>query len=68
MATVCAKVRKFLEANSIAYADLDIENNAKARDYELATLKTDGYPLTVVCREVLAGWNEKLLTEAVHRL
>lgn len=56
----CAKMRAFMQLRNIAYDDLDIEKSAQAkRNFE--ALGGGGLPLLVVNRNIVRGYNPKLV-------
>lgn len=66
--TYCAQVRRYLDHHRVAYADLDVQTNLHALDYETNVLQTTSYPVLVIDREVMFGYNAAELARAVKEL
>lgn len=66
--TYCAQVRRYLDHHKVAYADLDVQTNLSASDYETNVLQTTSYPVVVIDREVMFGYNASELARAVKEL
>lgn len=64
----CAQARRYFGREQIAYDDLDTERDMRAYTFELNTLYSTRYPVFVIGREVLYGYNELQLARALRNL
>ena len=66
--TYCAQVRRYLDGRKVAYADLDVQTDLRASEYETNVLLSTSYPVLVIGREVMYGYNPGELARAVQAL
>lgn len=66
--TYCHQVKRYLKQKQVAFADLDVQNDARAAHYESSVLQTTAYPVLVIDREVMFGYNLQELARAVRSL
>jgi glutaredoxin len=64
----CAQARRYFSSAHVRYADLDIEANGSAAQFEVNVLGTNQYPVFVVNGRVLYGYNLDELKKAVGTL
>ena len=66
--TYCHQVKRYLKQKQVAFADLDVQQDDRAANYESSVLLTTAYPVLVIDREVMFGYNLQELARAVRAL
>lgn len=64
----CAKARAIFKQYRVPYTELDIERDARAKNYEENVLGFSGYPLIVVGNHVMRGFNQEELIQSLKEL
>ena len=64
----CAKARRLFESRHVDYLERDVEHDAEAMRVYQGVLHGKGIPVIVIGDEVIDGYSEEAITEALSRL
>jgi glutaredoxin-like YruB-family protein len=57
----CKKVKQFLDANGVAYQDLNVAQDHVARDEMVKKSSQTAVPVIIIDGEIVVGFNEPVL-------
>ena len=61
----CAKIKEFLNAKEIKFTNKDVGKNRKAAEEMIKLSGQQGFPVTVIGKEVIVGFDEAKLKKAL---
>ena len=64
----CARTRAFFKSHHVDYLERDIERDSEANRVHREVLHANGIPVIVIGNEVISGYGEDAMTQALSRL
>ena len=63
----CKKAKEFLKKKKVAFKDLDVSSNEKARDAMIKKSKQMGVPVLDINGKIIVGFDQEEIEKALKR-